>query len=105
MENIKALIGQRIKELRKIRGYTQEEFSEIVGIDQRTLSAIECGVNFPTRNLVKIAQAFRVEIKDLFDFNHMKLNSKLKKKAIVTSLDKLNEHDTDIIYRLIKSMT
>ena len=49
MENnleIKKLLGQRIKELRTKKGYTQEQLTEKLNIGQRTLSKIERGNTF-----------------------------------------------------------
>lgn len=104
MQNIKKLLGSRIKEIRKSKGWTQEELAEILGIDQRTISAIERGANFPTKNFIKIAEVFHIELKELFDFEHLELNSNTKKQKIQQMLEKLDSRDTDIIYRIIKSM-
>ena len=46
--NIKVLLGKRIKELRNKRGFTQEFLAEKIGVGQRNLSKIECGNNFVT---------------------------------------------------------
>ena len=36
-------LGKKIKQLRKERGYTQEEFALLIGISRATLSKIENG--------------------------------------------------------------
>ena len=41
--NIKKLLGEKIKRLRKNRGLTQEQFSEMINIAPRNLSRIEVG--------------------------------------------------------------
>ena len=51
MNRIKELLGRRIKELREKRGYTQQQLAEKIGIDQRNLSKIECGITFPSKSL------------------------------------------------------
>lgn len=104
MNNIKKLLGQRIKELRKNRKYTQEQLAEILDIDQRTLSAIECGINFPTKNFIKIANTFNISLIDLFDFERIELNSEQKKMKICSLLNELSSRDLDILYKLIKLM-
>lgn len=43
---LKRNIGKRIKEIRKKRGLSQEKLSELVDIEQNTLSYIETGNNF-----------------------------------------------------------
>ncbi len=105
MDDIKKLLGQRIKELRKSKKYTQEQFAEIINIDQRSLSAIECGVNFPIKNFIKIANVLDVELKDLFDFEHLELTDEIKRNEIKSLVKNLDSHDLNIIYRLIKSIT
>ena len=104
MDNLKKLLGKRIQELRKKKNITQQQLADLLDIDQRTLSAIECGINFPSKNLIKIAEVLGVEIKDMFDFNHNEMNNEMFKEAIINSLDKLETKDLQTIYRLIKSM-
>ena len=104
MNNIKVLLGQRIKELRKQKGITQEQLAEIINIDQRNLSNIECGVTFPSKSLGAIADALDISLMDLFDFNHTNINRQMMKDFIQSSLDNLSEHDIKILYRLIKAM-
>lgn len=68
MQDTKKLLGQRIKELRKLNKLTQEELAEAVGIDPKHLSSIETGRNSPTLlTLEKISGALNVQIKTLFD--------------------------------------
>ena len=102
--NLKKLLGKRIQELRKKKNITQQQLADMLEIDQRTLSAIECGINFPSKNLIKIAEVFGVEIKDIFDFEHNEMSREMFKKAIIGSLDKLDTQDLKTIYRLTKSM-
>ena len=105
MENIKILLGQRIKELRKAKKYTQEQFAEMIDIDQRSLSAIECGINFPTKHFMKIAKTFNVELKDLFDFDHLDVSDSDMRIQSKNFIDKLSQHDLNIIYKLLKAMS
>lgn len=104
MNNIKEILGLRIRELRKQKGITQEQLAEMINIDQRNLSNIECGVTFPSKSLGEIANALNVSLRDLFDFEHVKLTSEEMKNFICNSLDNLSDNDIKIIYRLIKSM-
>ena len=46
MNDIKKLLGLRIKELRKMKKMSQQVLAEKANIDQRSLSHIECGDNF-----------------------------------------------------------
>ena len=105
MDNdIKKLLGKRIKELRLSQNISQNQLAQVLDIDQRRLSAIECGINFPTRNFVKIAKALNVELKELFNFEHLALDSKQKKEFIYSTIERLQERDIDLIYRIVKSL-
>ena len=45
--NKKALLGKRLRDLRKQKGYNQEELAEIINVDPTTISNIENGKNYP----------------------------------------------------------
>lgn len=102
--DIKLLLGKRIKELRKERGITQQQLAELINIDQRNMSAIECGLNFPTKHFVKIAKALKIELKELFNFNHLSLTEDEIRKESKQFIDTLSPHDLKIIYKLLASM-
>lgn len=42
-KDLNVLIGTNIRQAREAAGYTQEKFSEMIGIGPKSLSAIECG--------------------------------------------------------------
>ncbi len=68
----KALLGARIREVRKARGVTQEWLAEKVGVDPKQISRIEGGKSFPSMDtLESIAINLQVEMKDLLDFGHL----------------------------------
>ncbi len=103
MDTLK-LFGKRIKELRKKNGYTQEQLSEKLGLFQKQIGNIETGTCFTTiNNLEKLSEIFELDIKDLFDFQHLK-----SRKMILDEIDKLLEASTDnelqTIYRIINSI-
>lgn len=104
MEDIKHLLGQNIKKLRIKKGFSQQELAELVNIDQRNMSNIECGNNFPTKTLMKLANVLDVSLPELFDFNYLKLSEASIKQEIIEKLDKLSLKELQIIYRLIKIM-
>ena len=60
-------LGQRIRELRKERGLSQEDLAELCGLDRTYISGIERGLrNVALRNIEALAQALGVSISDLF---------------------------------------
>lgn len=66
--NIKQKFGLKIKELRKIRGLSQEKLANLAEIDRTYLPTIEKGDrNVSIEIIEKLANALEVKIKDLFD--------------------------------------
>lgn len=58
--------GEKVRELRKEKGLSQEQFAEKINRDPRTVIAIESGKRNPTLNTInKIAKALGVNIKEL----------------------------------------
>ena len=83
MTNLKIKLGKRIQSLRKSQGITQENFSEILGLDISSLSKIETGRNYPSpENLEKIAAALNVEEKDLYNFQDFFTNQEYLEKIL-----------------------
>ncbi len=46
-------LGEKIRQLRKSKGLTQEQLAEKIGIDNKHLSRIEKGRHMPTYNILK----------------------------------------------------
>lgn len=63
------LLGLNIAYYRKLNGYTQLEFAEILNIDRSHLSGMEIGKNAPSIDLIfKICDELNITEKELFDF-------------------------------------
>lgn len=61
-------IGAFLKELRKEKNLTQEQFSEILGVTNRSISRWENGVNMPNFDLViEIAKYYDISIEEILD--------------------------------------
>ena len=61
-------IGKFLKELRKEKGITQEEFAEMLNVSGRTVSRWETGTNMPDISLlVDIAELFDVSISEIIN--------------------------------------
>lgn len=97
----KQLLGKRIKELRKSKGFTQEGLAEKVGIDSKHLSRIECGVNFPSLDLlIKIANTLEIEPWFLFQVKPEK-----SKDEIIADINRIlqsaKEKDLKMFYKIL----
>ena len=60
-------LGQRVKQLRHKRGYTQEQLAERMEINAKYLSSIERGLENPTLDLlIRLANGLQVDLHELF---------------------------------------
>ena len=92
MTYLKQAFGQNLRLLRKARGFTQEQLSELINLNQRQLTRVESGDSFVSSTVLeKLVVALNVDIKTLFDF---------KLKEVI-----LNKTGTDdnFHYKIIKT--
>lgn len=103
MVNIKNLFGRKIKEYRKKKSLTQAQLAELVNVDDKHISCIESGKNFPSPDLIeRLATSLNVEPKDLFEFYYMQNSTDLK-SDIVKMLDELKEEELSLAHKYIRT--
>jgi len=101
MKPIRKLLGERIRELRKAKGYTQEQLAELVGVEPRHISRVEGGYSSPSIDrLAKVSEVLGVPIKDLFDFMHLN-ESDERLKDIDTAIKGMSEEYQQILYKIV----
>ena len=67
INKIQKHFGNRIRTLRKEKGYSQEELGFKTSLDRTYISGIERGLRNPAlKNIAKLAQALDVELFELF---------------------------------------
>lgn len=67
-KQIKKKFGNRLRELRKERGLSQEAFAFACGLDRTYIGGIERGERNPSLiNMHKIAGALGMPVRELFD--------------------------------------
>ena len=76
--------SEKIVRLRKIKGITQDEFANAVGVSRQAVYKWECGQSYPEAiKLVEIKALFGISIDDLLDDNYeVALPEKKKRKRI-----------------------
>ena len=95
-QEIKALLGKNIKQLRAYRNFSQAVLAEKADISIAYLSKIERGIKYPKPDVLsQIAEGLEVEVYELF-----KINSETKPAPIVMSDDRKK-----LLDRLSKAMT
>ena len=78
-------IGEFLKELRKQKGLTQEQFAEIVNVSNRTVSRWENGNNLPDLDiLIEISDYYEIDLRELL--NGEKKGEKMYKEVEETVL-------------------
>ncbi len=105
MSEIKIKFGKRLKYLREQKGYTQEQLAEILDMNCRSLSFIECGTNFVTaQTLDKLCHALNVTPKQFFDFDY---NEKTPEEIVevFASIVREDREKAHHIYKIVKSFT
>lgn len=64
---IKSKVGNKIRELRKQTGLSQEQFALSIGMDRTYFASVESGKrNISIINLEKIAKGLNVSLSDFF---------------------------------------
>ena len=103
MANIKKLFGLKIKEYRKSKALTQAQLAELVNVDDKHISCIESGKNFPSPELIdRLAVALNIVPKNLFEFYHLQELPDLK-EDINLMLDKLTQEELVLAYKYIRT--
>lgn len=104
MKNSKALLGARIKEIRKKRNLSQVGLAGMIGIEAKHLSRIEVGRNFPSLGtLQSISDVLGVEMKDLFDYSDHEGIRQLKEN-ISRLLEEADERQLELIAKLVRDV-
>ena len=61
-------VGNNIRSLRRMRGYSQESFADYVGLHRTYMGGVERGErNLSVLNIVKIARGLGISPGELFD--------------------------------------
>ena len=64
--NILRRFGARVRELRKVKGLSQEAFADLCGLDRTYISGIERGNrNVALRNIEVIAKSLGISVSEL----------------------------------------
>ena len=100
-------LGARIRELRKAKKYTQDEFAELIGVDSKHLSRVECSRTQPSLNLLnKISQALEIDILELFKIKHLETQGFKNKKELIEEINAILQssdfNKIKLFYKILK---
>ena len=96
------IIGQRLKELRKSYGYTQEKLAEEIECSTRYIGNIEQDKSKPSYEvLIKICNLFHIGLDSIF-CEYLESSGKEKKELGLTGFTKLKPKNKEVITHLIE---
>lgn len=103
MLTTRALLGARIKELRKHRNMTQDQLAEKVDLATRYISLIEVGRSSPSLETIEnVARALQVEIRDLFEFVHLQ-PGEITPQAIQELLERMDDKTARMVFKMVRA--
>ncbi|MBQ7126905.1 helix-turn-helix transcriptional regulator [bacterium] len=104
MTSLKVKFGKRLRELRKSKGFTQEQIAEVINIEPPNFSKIENGLHFPQPDKIeKIADALNISIQELFDFEHVQSRENLT-SYIISTINDFDIKKLELVYKFIYNL-
>ncbi len=101
---MEGLLGERIRKIRKDRGLTQEELAELCSVVPPTVSRWEHGSLIPnSEHRIKIANALKIELNDLYDDVGQPVEMSLLIREIVGILQGMNKAEQEHILQYVIS--
>ncbi len=99
------LVGRRIRELRKVRGLSQEKLAEHARMSAKYLSRVETGRENPTLDLVfRLAQGLAVDPYELFQFRPEEVRSRLLRKKLERLIAEVKEEELVRMVRVLEAL-
>lgn len=100
----KELLGRRIKELRKLKGFTQDSLAEKLEIEPRQLSKLETGKHYPSfETVVSMLKVFDITFEELINFEHLDKDKNLK-NILINNIENIDEDKIPNIYKVVRCL-
>ncbi len=100
-KQLNCLVGSNIKRERERAGYTQDQFSELVGIESKSLSAAERGVvGVSLITLLKICEVLSISSETLLQ----EKSASNDVKSITGQLERLTPAQFEIVQNVIGNL-
>ena len=99
------LLGTRIRTLRNLKGWTQEELGERAKVNYKFVGEIERGQQNPSfAVLVKIARALEVGLPELFRFERRELTREEMEERINILVKSLHDEDLERMLAVLRML-
>jgi transcriptional regulator with XRE-family HTH domain len=100
--DVKKLIGDRIRQMRKEKGLSQEKLGYESELHCTHIGSIERGQkNWSIDTLMKVAKGLNVEVIDLFNFPMPPADAKKMKKSLVENINSSSTETINILSDLL----
>ena len=105
MKNSKLNIGKQIKKYRVLRGMTQNDLAEKIGLTEKQISKIETGVHYPKfENFVKIMDILNIEMKDFDSGINVQNKNNILRNSILKIIYRADETELTHYAVLLKQL-
>lgn len=95
-------IGNKLNQLRKLSGMTQEQLAEKINVSRQTVSKWESDSTSPDlESIVKISRIFYVSLDDLLEEAEASVTNRNDEQITLEDLKKINLHNRKITLLLI----
>lgn len=102
MSNQKELLGKRIKELRKQKGYTQDYLAEKLKIEPRQLSKLETGKHYPSfETIIALLETFDITFEELISFEHLNPANDIR-KILLKDIENIDDSKIQSVYKILR---
>lgn len=97
-------VGNRIKLLRRNKGYTQQEFTEILGLSTNYLSDVEREKSFPRLDkLIAIMNTLKCSADDIFE-DVISFGYRHKETKLSNKIDKLSDKNKQLVFDVLDTL-
>jgi transcriptional regulator with XRE-family HTH domain len=104
-ENSRVLLGQRIRTLRRLKGWTQQELGDEADVNYKFIGEIERSRQNPSFTILeKIATALGVDLYELFRFKQEFQNRKLMEASLLNILKNMPEEDLKKFHLILHTL-
>jgi len=103
LETDKVTIGKKIREFRKLNKLTQIELAEKVDLNEKQISRIEMGLNYPTYiTFAKLINILNIDLK-VFSGNNNEIKDSSKNK-LLHLINNSNEKELKIFLDVLSAL-
>ncbi len=102
--NLKKAFAEKLKEIRKSKGLTQEQLAELVNVAPRHISFIETARSFPSCDLLeRLCKVLNIDYSILFDYDDDMTREEII-EHIFKTIENLDDKKLKYIYKMVSAI-